>query len=332
MPERVPQAPERNLALELVRVTEAAALAAARWQGRGDKEGADKAAVDAMRVVLNTVSMDGIVVIGEGEKDEAPMLYNGERLGTGEAPLTDIAVDPVEGTSLVAQGRANAIAVIAISERGTMFDPGPCFYMEKIVVGPEAVGAIDLDRPPAENVRSVARAKGEDVRDVTVTILDRPRNHDLIAEIRKSGARIRLIQDGDVAGALAAVWPGGGSDMLYGIGGTPEGVIAAAAIRCMGGEIQGRLWPRNSEEQQRAIGAGYDLDMVMLTDDFVKSENCFFAATGITDGSFLRGVQYSGDAATTQSLVMRSKSGTVRMVDARHRLDKLAAFSEVDYE
>jgi fructose-1,6-bisphosphatase II len=332
MPERVPQAPERNLALELVRVTEAAALAAARWQGRGDKEGADRAAVDAMRVVLNTVTMDGIVVIGEGEKDEAPMLYNGERLGTGEAPLTDIAVDPVEGTSLVAQGRANAIAVIAIAERGTMFDPGPCFYMEKIVVGPEAVGAIDLDRPPAENVRAVARAKGEDARDVTVTILDRPRNHDLIAEIRKSGARIRLIQDGDVAGALSAVWPGGGSDMLYGIGGTPEGVIVAAAIRCMGGEIQGRLWPRNAEEQQRAIGAGYDLDMVMLTDDFVKSENCFFAATGITDGSFLRGVQYAGDAATTQSLVMRSKSGTVRMVEARHQLNKLAAFSEVDYE
>ena len=332
MPERVPQAPERNLALELVRVTEAAALAAARWQGRGDKEGADKAAVDAMRVVLNTVSMDGIVVIGEGEKDEAPMLYNGERLGTGEAPLTDIAVDPVEGTSLVAQGRANAIAVIAIAERGTMFDPGPCFYMEKIVVGPEAVGAVDLDRPPAENVRAVARAKGEHPRDVTVTILDRPRNHDLIADIRKSGARIRLIQDGDVAGALSAVWPDGGSDMLYGIGGTPEGVIAAAAIRCMGGEIQGRLWPRNAEEQQRAVGAGYDLDMVMLTDDMVKSENCFFAATGITDGTFLKGVSYSGDAATTQSLVMRSKSGTVRMVDARHQLDKLAAFSEVDYE
>jgi fructose-1,6-bisphosphatase II len=332
MPERVPQAPERNLALELVRVTEAAALAAARWQGRGDKEGADKAAVDAMRVVLNTVSMDGIVVIGEGEKDEAPMLYNGERLGTGEAPLTDIAVDPVEGTSLVAQGRANAISVIAISERGTMFDPGPCFYMEKIVVGPEAVGAVDLDRPPADNVRSVARAKGEDPRDVTVTILDRPRNHDLIAEIRKSGARIRLIQDGDVAGALSAVWPNGGSDMLYGIGGTPEGVIAAAAIQCMGGEIQGRLWPRNAEEQQRAIGAGYDLDMVMLTDDMVKSENCFFAATGITDGSFLKGVSYSGDSATTQSLVMRSKSGTVRTVDARHQLNKLAAFSEVDYE
>lgn len=332
MTERKPQAPERNLALELVRVTEAAALAAARWQGRGDKEGADKAAVDAMRVVLNTVSMDGIVVIGEGEKDEAPMLYNGEHLGTGEAPLTDIAVDPVEGTSLVAQGRANAIAVIAIAERGTMFDPGPCFYMEKLVVGPDAVGSIDLDRPPAENVRAVARAKGEDPRDVTVTILDRPRNHDLIAEVRKSGARIRLIQDGDVAGALSALWPGGGSDMLYGIGGTPEGIISAVAVRCIGGEIQGRLWPRNAEEQQRAIGAGYNLDMVMVTEDMVKSENCFFAATGITDGTFLKGVSYAGDSATTQSLVMRSKSGTVRTVDARHQLNKLAAFSEVDYE
>jgi fructose-1,6-bisphosphatase II len=332
MTERKPQAPERNLALELVRVTEAAALAAARFQGRGDKDGADRAAVEAMRVVLNTVSMDGVVVIGEGEKDNAPMLYNGERLGTGEAPRTDIAVDPLEGTTLVAQGRSNAISAIAISERGTMFDPGPCFYMDKIAVGPEAVGVVDLDRSPTDNVRAVARAKNEDVRDVTVTILDRPRNHDLIAEIRKAGARIRLIQDGDVAGALAAVWPGGGADMLYGIGGTPEGVIAAAAIRCMGGELQGRLWPRNAEEQQQAIGAGYDLDMVMVTEDLVKGDNCFFAATGITEGSLLHGVSYEADVARTQSLVMRSKSGTVRMVEAQHRLDKLAEFSEVDYE
>lgn len=332
MTERVPQAPERNLALEIVRVTEAAALAAARWQGRGDKEGAEIAAKEAMSVVLNTVSMNGLVVIGEGTREQTEFLYNGARLGTGESPTTDIAVDPVEGTSLVAQGRANALAVIAISERGTMFDPGPCQYMEKIVVGPEATGSIDLDRPPIDNVKAVARAKGEDARDVTVTILDRPRNHDLIAEIRKSGARIRLIQDGDVAGALSAAWPGGGSDMLYGIGGTPEGVIAAAALRCIGGEIQARLWPRNAEEQQQAIGAGYDLDMVLLTEDLVKSENCFFAATGITDGSLLRGVTYAGDTATTQSLVMRSKSGTVRTVDARHQLNKLAVFSEVDYE
>lgn len=332
MTERVPQAPERNLALEIVRVTEAAALAAARWQGRGDREGADRAAKEAMRVVLNTVTMTGLVVIGKGTKEQGDALYNGQRVGTGDDPLTDVAVDPVEGTSLVAQGRANALAVIAIAERGSMFDPGPCDYMEKIVVGPDAVGAIDLDRSPIDNVKAVARAKGEDPRDVTVTILDRPRNHDLIAEIRKSGARIRLIQDGDVAGALSAAWPGGGSDMLYGIGGTPEGVITAAAIRCIGGEIQGRLWPRNAEEQQRAIGAGYDLDMVMITEDLVKSENCFFAATGITDGSLLRGVSYAGDSATTRSLVMRSKSGTVRTVEARHQLNKLAAFSEVDYE
>jgi fructose-1,6-bisphosphatase II len=332
MTDRVKQAPERNLALELVRVTEAAALAAARWLGRGDKEGADKAAVDAMRVVLSTVQMDGLVVIGEGEKDEAPMLYNGERIGTGEEPATDVAVDPVEGTTLVAQGRSNAISVIAIAERGTMFDPGPCFYMEKIVVGPEAAHVIDLDRPPADNVRAVAKAKGEDVRDITVVILDRPRHADLIAEVRKAGARIRLIQDGDVAGAMSAVAAGAGADMLYGIGGTPEGVITAAALKCMGGELQGRLWTRNSEERQRALGAGYDLDMVLTTNDLVKSDNCFFAATGITDGNLLKGVQYQADMARTTSMVMRSKSGTVRRVEAQHRLDKLAQYSEVDYE
>lgn len=332
MTNRVRQAPERNLALELVRVTEAAALAAARWQGRGDKEGADKAAVDAMRVVVNTVQMDGVVVIGEGEKDQAPMLYNGERIGTGELPETDIAVDPVEGTTLVAQGRANAISVIAASERGAMFDPGPSFYMEKIVVGPSAVGAIDLDRSPTENVRAVAKAKGEDPRDITVVILDRPRHHDLIAEVRRSGARIMLIQDGDVAAALAAVWPTGGADILYGIGGAPEGVIAAAAIKCTGGEIQGRLWARNNEERQRIVGAGYDLDTLYMTDDLVKGNNCFFAATGITDGSLLEGVRYEANRATTESMVMRSKSGTVRVVRAQHRLNKLAEFSEVDYE
>ncbi len=332
MRQRVKQAPERNLALELVRVTEAAALAAARWQGRGDKEGADGAAVDAMRVVLSTVQMDGVVVIGEGEKDEAPMLYNGERIGTGEEPATDIAVDPVEGTTLVAQGRSNAISVIAMAERGAMFNPGPCVYMEKIVVGPDAVGVVDLDRPPADNVRAVAKAKNEGVHDVTVVILDRPRHHDLIAEIRKTGARIRLIQDGDVAGALSAVWASGGADMLYGIGGTPEGVITAAAIKCTGGEMHARLWARNAEERQLALGAGYDLDMILTTDDLVKSDNCFFATTGITHGTLLKGVTYGGNFATTHSLVMRSKSGTVRNVEAHHKLDKLASFSEVDYE
>ena len=241
--------PDRNMALELVRVTEAAAITAARWQGRGDKERADGAAVDAMRIVLNTVAMDGVVVIGEGEKDEAPMLYNGERLGTGKAPLADIAVDPVEGTTLVAQGRGGAIAVIAVSERGSMFDPGPCFYMEKLAVGPDAANLVHLDQTPTENVQAVAKSKGKQVGDVTVTIFDRPRNAYIIDEIREAGARIHLIQHGDVAGALSAVWPSGGSDMLYGIGGTPEGVIAAAAMKSMGGEMYARLWPRSDEER-----------------------------------------------------------------------------------
>src|SRR4051812_33394195 len=253
------QAPDRNLAMELVRTTEAAALAAARWMGRGDKEGADGAAVDAMRVVLSTVSMDGLVVIGEGEKDEAPMLYNGERVGSGEPPETDIAVDPVEGTTLTALGRGNAISVIAVSERGTMFDPGPCVYMEKVAVGPECVGAIDIARSPTENLEAVAKAKGESVQDITAVILDRDRHRDLIAEVRAAGARVRLIQDGDVIGAVSTAWPDTGADILFGIGGTPEGVIAAAALKCMGGEIQGRLWPRNEKERQAAIDAEYQL-------------------------------------------------------------------------
>jgi fructose-1,6-bisphosphatase II len=317
------ETPDRNLAMELVRVTEAAAMAASRWMGRGDKEGADGAAVDAMRVVLSTVSMDGVVVIGEGEKDEAPMLYNGERIGTGERPETDIAVDPVEGTTLTALGRGNAISVIAVSERGTMFDPGPCVYMEKIAVGPEAVGAVDINRSPAENLASVAKAKGEAVRDITAVILDRDRHAQLIADVRAAGARIRLIPDGDVIGAVSTAWPGTGADILLGIGGTPEGVIAAAALKCMGGEIQGKLWPRNEAERDAAIEAGYDLDRVLTTDDLVSGDNCFFAVTGITDGEVLKGVHYDARGATTQSLVMRSKSGTVRLVDARHRLDKL---------
>jgi fructose-1,6-bisphosphatase II len=325
------QVPDRNLAMELVRVTEAAAMAASRWMGRGDKEGADGAAVDAMRVVLDTVAMDGIVVIGEGEKDEAPMLFNGERIGDGTPPETDIAVDPVEGTTLTAQGRGGAIAVIAVSERGTMFDPGPCVYMEKLAVGPEAAGLVDVTAPVADNLKAVAKAKGESVRDVTAVVLDRPRHADLIREIREAGARIRLIQDGDVIGVVSTAWPEAGADILFGIGGTPEGVLAAAAMKCMGGEIQGRLWPRDDGERQAALDAGYDLEQVLLTDDLVRGDNAFFAATGITNGDVLRGVQYTSHGATTQSLVMRSKSGTVRRVEARHHAQKLNAISAVDY-
>ena len=331
MPSESSHAPVRNLALELVRVTEAAAMAASRWMGRGDKEGADGAAVDAMRIVLNTVPMDGIVVIGEGEKDEAPMLYNGERIGDGTAPETDIAVDPVEGTTLTSLGRGNAISVIAASERGTMFNPGPCVYMEKLAVGPESVGAVDLNASPTDNLRAVAKAKGESVRDVTAVILDRPRHQELIAEVRAAGARIRLIPDGDVAGALSTAWPDTGADILFGVGGTPEGVISAAALKCMGGEIQGRLWPRNDEERRAALDAGYDLDRVLSTDELVGGDNCFFAATGITDGELLKGVHYDSRGATTQSLVMRSKSGTVRLINARHRLDKLSGFSMIEF-
>ncbi|MBW3668235.1 MAG: class II fructose-bisphosphatase [Actinobacteria bacterium] len=326
------QAPDRNLALELVRVTEAAALAASRWMGRGDKEGADGAAVDAMRIVLQSVPMDGIVVIGEGEKDEAPMLYNGENIGDGTPPMTDIAVDPIDGTTLTALGRSNALSVIAVSERGTMFDPGPCVYMEKIAVGPDAVGAIDITASITANLKAVAKAKNETVRDLTVVILDRPRHDEMIREVRAAGARIRLIPDGDVAGAISTAWPESGADILFGIGGTPEGVIAAAALKCMGGELQARLWPRNDEERQAALAAGYDLGAVLTTDDLVKSDNCFFAATGITDGELLQGVHYDARGATTQSLVMRSKSGTVRRIDARHRLYKLREFSAIEFD
>jgi fructose-1,6-bisphosphatase II len=325
------QVPDRNLAMELVRVTEAAALAASRWVGRGDKEGADGAAVDAMRVILESVPMDGIVVIGEGEKDEAPMLYNGERIGDGSPPQTDIAVDPVEGTSLTALGLGNAISVIAVSERGTMFDPGPVFYMEKIAVGPDCVGVIDITASPTANLEAVAKAKGESVRDLTAVILDRPRHADLIAEVRAAGARIRLISAGDVIGAVSTAWPNSGADILFGIGGTPEGVIAAAALKCMGGEIQGRLWPQGDDERAAAVAAGYDLDRVLTTNDLVRGDNCFFAVTGITDGEVLKGVHYDTHGATTQSLVMRSKSGTVRLIDARHRLHKLREFASVDF-
>jgi len=326
-----PQAPDRNLAMELVRVTEAAAMAASRWMGRGDKEGADGAAVHAMRVVLQSVPMDGVVIIGEGEKDNAPMLFNGEHIGDGSPPPTDIAVDPIDGTTLTALGRGGALAVIAVSERGTMFDPGPCVYMEKVAVGPRGRGAVDINQTPTENLDALAKALGQPVRDLTAVILDRERHVDLIAEVRATGARIRLITDGDVAGAMATGWPGAGADILFGIGGTPEGVLAAAALKCMGGEIQGRLYPRNDEERQAAIDAGYDLDQVLTTDLLVKGDNCFFAATGITDGELLQGVRYHDFGATTQSLVMRSKSGTLRKIDASHPLAKLAEYSSVSF-
>jgi fructose-1,6-bisphosphatase II len=316
--------PDRNLALELVRVTEAAALAAARWVGRGDKEQADQAAVDAMRLLLDTVPMDGTVIIGEGEKDEAPMLYNGEQIGDRSPPEVDIAVDPLEGTRLTAQGQPAALAVIALSERGTMFDPGPCVYMEKIAGGPEIADCLSLDDSLTDVVRRVAERKRTDVGDVTVIMLDRPRHEDAVAELREAGARIRFITDGDVSAALLAVSQGTGVDLLWGIGGTPEGVLSAAAIKCLGGQLLGRLWPRNDEERQAAIDAGYDLDEVLDVDRLARGSNVFFAATGVTDGDLLQGVRYHGDGkATTDSLVMRSRSGTIREVKARHDRPKL---------
>ncbi|MCU1495469.1 MAG: glpX [Acidimicrobiaceae bacterium] len=318
--------------MELVRVTEAAAIAASRWMGRGDKNGADGAAVDAMRHVLQTVSMDGLVVIGEGEKDEAPMLFNGERIGDGSPPEVDIAVDPIDGTRPTALGRGGALSVIALAERGAMFDPGPCVYMRKIAVGPEAVGRVSLDLSPAENLREIAKAKRTSVSDLTAIVLDRPRHDELIQQIRSTGARIRLITDGDVAGAISTAWNDSGADVLFGIGGTPEGVIAAAALKAMGGEIMGKLWPRGPEERSACLAAGYDLDAVLGTDDLVRGDNCFFAATGITDGELLRGVRYNGVGATTQSLLMRSFTGTVRFVEARHRREKLRQFRLIDLD
>ena len=324
--------PDRNLALELVRVTEAAALAAARMIGRGDKEGADQAAVDAMRNVLDTVSMDGVVVIGEGEKDEAPMLYNGERIGDGSPPEVDVAVDPLEGTRLTALGMPNAIAVIALAERGAMFDPGPIVYMEKIAGGPEIADLLDLDRPLPETLKLVAQRKGVDIRDVMVVMLDRERHHEAMRQVREAGARVRLITDGDVAGAMLAVSDDTPVDLLWGIGGTPEGVISASAIKCIGGEQLGRLWPRNDEERQAAIDAGYDLSRLLTADDLVSGDDVFFSATGVTDGDVLQGVRYQGDrGATTESLVMRSRSGTVRRVSARHDRAKLRALTGVRY-
>jgi fructose-1,6-bisphosphatase II len=329
---QVPGRPDRNLALELVRVTEAAALAAARMVGRGDKEGADQAAVDAMRHVLDSVSMDGVVVIGEGEKDEAPMLFNGEQIGDGSPPQVDVAVDPLEGTRLTALGMPSALAVIALSERGTMFDPGPCVYMEKIAGGPEVADLLDLDRPLPETLGLVAERKGIDIRDVMVVMLDRERHHAAMDQVRHAGARVRLILDGDVSAALLAVSENSPVDLLWGIGGTPEGVISAAAIKCIGGQLLGRLWPRNDDERAAAVAAGYDLTKVLTCDDLVRGEDVFFSATGVTDGDVLQGVRYQGDrGATTESLVMRSRSGTVRRVSARHDRGKLRELTGVRY-
>ena len=325
------QVPDRNLAIELVRVTEAAALSAARWMGRGDKEGADQAAVDAMRLMVDTVDMDGTVIIGEGEKDNAPMLFNGESIGNGQPPVVDVAVDPIDGTTLTAKGQNGALSVVATAERGTMFDPGPCVYMEKIAAGEEANGVIDIDASPSENLQRLSRVKRTDISDLTVIVLDRPRHEQIVKEVREAGARIKLISDGDVAAAIAAARDGSGVDLLLGTGGTPEGVIAAAALKCLGGVIQGRLWARNEEERDRAVQEGYDLDKVLTTDDLVSGQNVFFAATGITDGDLLKGIRYRGESAVTTSIVMRSRSGTVRLIDAYHRLERLAEYSSIEY-
>ena len=323
--------PTRNLALELVRVTEAAALASGRFMGRGDKEGADGAAVNAMRIILQTVDMNGVIIIGEGEKDNAPMLYNGETVGNGSGPDFDVAVDPIDGTRPLAFGRSNSLATVAIAPRGSMFDPGPFVYMNKLAVGPEAKGTIDIEKPITENLKAIAKAKRKDIEDLTTIVLDRPRHNDVIAEIRKSGARIRLIPDGDVAAALMTAQPDSGLDVLIGIGGTPEGVIAACALRAMGGEIQGKLYARDEDELRRGREAGYDFDKILTMDDLVSSEDVFFTATGITDGELLQGVRYFGDSATTDSLVVRGMTGTVRQITATHQIDKLRQLSAVKY-
>ncbi len=327
-----PERPDRNLALEIVRVTEAAALASARWQGTGDKEGGDQAAVDAMRKMLESVEMDGTVIIGEGEKDEAPMLYNGERVGTGNPPGVDIAVDPVDGTRLLAEGRPGALAVLAAAPAGTMFDPGPLVYMHKIIVGPSAADVIDIEAPIADNLTKVARANGKSVNDLVIIMLDRDRHEGFKKEIRQAGARLQLITDGDVAGGVLAAWEARGDvDMLFGIGGTPEGVTTACAVKALGGRILGKVHPRNDEERRMAIDLGFDIDAVLDTDDLVTSDDCFFAATGITPGQLVEGVTFDGRGATTETLMMRGKSGTVRVVKARHRLDKLREYTNVGY-
>jgi fructose-1,6-bisphosphatase II len=325
------QAPDRNIAMELVRVTEAGAMAAARWIGRGEKESADQAAVDAMRFVLDSVAMRGVVVIGEGEKDEAPMLYNGEEVGSGEGPEVDVAVDPLEGTRLTALGQPGAISVIAVAERGTMLFPGTAFYMEKIAVGPRAVDAIDITKSPSENVARVAAALDKTAREVDVVVLERERHDQLIAELREAGARVKLIRDGDVAPAIAVSQAGTGVDMLYGIGGTPEGIISAAALKCAGGAIQGRLWPRNDDERKHLVAEGFDPEQVLHTNDLVRGEDVFVAATGVTNGPILNGVQYTPGGAVTDSIVMRSRSGTVRRISAQQSLEKLSALTGFEY-
>jgi fructose-1,6-bisphosphatase II len=330
--DRQPQAPDRNLALELVRVTEAAAMAAARWVGRGDKNGADGAAVNAMRSLIGSVSMDGVVVIGEGEKDDAPMLFNGEQVGDGTGSQVDVAVDPIDGTTLCAKGMTNAISVLAVAERGCMYDPSAVFYMSKLVVGPDAADVVDITVPVPENLDRIAKATRRSVNDLTVCILDRPRHDELVREVREAGARIKFISDGDVAGAIMAAREDTGVDALMGIGGTPEGIITACAVKCLGGTIQGRLWPRDEAERERAIAAGHDLDRVLHTDDLVTGDNVFFCATGITDGELMRGVRYRSRGAVTHSIVMRSRSGTIREVISEHHLDKLSAYSAVDFK
>ncbi|HWJ66085.1 MAG TPA: class II fructose-bisphosphatase [Nocardioides sp.] len=329
-----PPAPDRNLALELVRVTEAAAMAAGRWVGRGDKNGADGVAVQAMRVMISTIGMNGTVVIGEGEKDNAPMLYNGEAVGDGTGPECDVAVDPIDGTTLTAKGMANAVAVLAVAPRGTMYDPSAVFYMEKLVTGPDAADVVDIRYPVAENIAQVAKAKGSNASDVTVVLLDRPRHNQLVEDIRATGARIKFITDGDVAGAIMAARADTGIDLLLGIGGTPEGIIAACAMKALGGTIQGRLWPTDDEERQRALDAGHNLDPdhILTTDTLVTGDDCFFVATGITDGELVRGVRYRAGGAVTQSLVMRSRSGTIRTITSEHQLSKLRGFSSIDFD
>ena len=324
--------PDRNLALELVRVTEAAAMAAGRWVGRGDKNGADGVAVNAMRALISTVGMRGTVVIGEGEKDNAPMLYNGEAVGSGVGPECDVAVDPIDGTTLTAKGMNNAIAVMAVAPKGTMYDPSAVFYMEKLVTGAAAADVVDIRLPVGENIRLVAKAKGEKNEDVTVVILDRPRHQDMVEEIRKTGARIKFITDGDVAGAIMAAREGTGVDLLLGVGGTPEGIIAACAMKSLNGVIQGRLWPTDDDERQRALDAGHDLERVLTTDDLVAGDDCFFVATGITDGELMEGVRYRAGGASTHSLVMRSRSGTIRSIRSEHQLSKLRAYADVNFD
>ena len=331
MPARFPQDLDRNIALDLVRVTEAAAMAAGRWVGRGDKNGGDGAAVDAMRKLINSIQMRGVVVIGEGEKDEAPMLFNGEQVGDGTGPEVDVAVDPVDGTTLMSKGMPGAVAVLAVAERGAMFDPSAVFYMEKIAVGPDCADVIDINAGVTENLRRIAKAKRSHVSDVTVCILDRPRHQPLIEEVRSAGANIKFISDGDIAGAISAAREGSDVDVLMGIGGTPEGITAACAIKCLGGVMYGKLAPRDAEESDRAQAAGHDLDRVLTTDDLVSSDDAFFAATGITDGDLIQGVRYRSGGATTNTLVMRARSGTIRNIRSEHQLWKVSRYSVVPY-